>query len=287
MCSKRSRFPNAIMIALLAMLVSGCANWKDSNQLENSEPLPVLNESPRSLLVEVEFIPIDVEGVTSEDMQSLWQWVDETIVENEKRGVLVSNGLKVGKLIREDRFRERLEGMTINRSAVDQFLFSADIASEVAHGVQRVPMRFGKRYELPVRQPIEGTHVAMVSLDGKLEGRTLQDPQFLFAVTPTTGARPQEVAFRLRPEVQHGLMRQKWVSSDAALRIDHRRDTWAIKQLDIELSGVEHDVFVIGSDLPSRGLGKQMFAGKSNDQTEQRVILVLKLSKVPTPAERL
>ena len=97
----------------------------------------------------------------------------------------------------------------------------------------------------------------------------------------------QQVSLRLRPEIQHGSMRQRWVSSDTALRIDTRRETWSLKELDVNLAGVENDTFVIGSVAPAVGIGKQMLGGKSNDQTQQQVIMLIKLAQVPTPADRL
>ena len=275
-------------VALLAAAVGGCAVWTDrDSESSGTNPLPQLRENRRSLILKVEFIPIEVDTSTPDEIQSLWQWVDESPIDNVKRRQLVSNGIRVGRLLREDRFRSRLESISVDKNVLDDFLTQADIASEVSHGSRRIPMRMGRRYELPVRQPIDGNHVSLVRLNDELTGRTLTDPQFLFAVTPTSGSMSQQVSLRLRPEIQHGSMRQRWVSSDTALRIDTRRETWSLKELDVNLAGVENDTFVIGSVAPAVGIGKQMLGGKSNDQTQQQVIMLIKLAQVPTPADRL
>ncbi|NNE00335.1 MAG: hypothetical protein HKN47_23700 [Pirellulaceae bacterium] len=235
----------------------------------------------------VEFVPIEIDETTPDDIQSLWQWVDETNLAATTRRELISNGLRTGRVIDAERFRSRLDSMTQPKSVVDQFLSQADVASEVSHGGRRIPMRTGRRYELPVRQPIEGSHVSLVRLDGELFGRTLVDPQFLLALTPTSGNTPQQINLRFRPEIQHGSMRQSWVSSDTALRIDTRRETWSIDQLDFMLTGVENDTFVMGTTAERIGLGKQMLSGTSSDNTHQQVVVLITLAQVPTPADQI
>jgi hypothetical protein len=148
-------------------------------------------------------------------------------------------------------------------------------------------MRIGRRYELPVRQPIEGSHVSMAHLGGELFGKTLADPQFLFAVTASNGQSSGEVHLRLRPEIQHGSMRQRWVSSDAALRIDTRRETWSIKELDLNFTGGEGDAILIGATVPRVGLGKQMLSGHGSENSRQQVVMIVTLRRIPTAAELL
>ena len=291
------RFQNANFLAkstlsLLLAFVSGCAGWTErtTDKLLEKPAIPKLNESKRSLILNVQFIPIEVDETSPDEIQSLWQWIDETHLDVEKRRQLVENGIRVGRVVRDERFRQRLATMTNltpDAGVVDQFFAQADIASEVTHGDRRIPMRMGSRYELPLRQPIEGSHTSMVRANGKLVGRTLVDPQYLFAVTPTSGSNVKEVQLRLRPEIQHGSMRQRWVSSDTALRIDTRRESWSIEELDLKLVGTENDTFVIGATTPRRGLGKQLLGGKGSDNSQQQVLVLITLAHVPLPSEQL
>ena len=82
----------------------------------------------------------------------------------------------------------------------------------------------------------------LIEKELKFLGRTLSNPQYFFAITATDGAAQKQVHLRLRPEIQFGDTRQKWVSSDTALRIDNRRETWSIPELDITLQASEEDV---------------------------------------------
>ncbi|MGB7347469.1 MAG: hypothetical protein WBD20_24825 [Pirellulaceae bacterium] len=298
---RRLRHTNRISwttIALLATLVCGCATWTDratgvldavalKDATSGTNPLPVLTESGKNIVLNVEFVPIEVEETTADDIQSLWQWTDETVIEPGARRELTANGLRVGRVLRSERLMQRLKQMRSADGVLDQFLSQADIASEVSHGGQRIPMRIGRRYELPVRQPIEGSHVSMARVNGELFGRTLQDPQFLFAVTASAGSTSGEISLRLRPEIQHGSMRQRWVSSDTALRIDTRRETWSLEDLDLNLTGVEGDTFLIGNTMPRLGLGKQMLSGHRSDNSRHQAVILITLTQIPTAADRL
>jgi len=237
------------------------------------------------MILDVAFHPIEPDLVDEDRIASLWQWVDEMVIEPAQRDRLAANGLRVGKVIRADQFESRLSEMSGPQDIVDRFLGEADVASEVSHGGNRIPMRVGKRYELPLRQPRSGSHVALVRIKDTTIGKTLQDPQYLLAITPTKSSTDGQVRIRCRPEVQHGSTQQKWVSSDSALRIDSSRESWSLDSLEIDFDAAEGDVFIISGDHPIFGFGKQMMTGKSVDNIEQQVVVLLKIAKVPSIPE--
>ena len=226
-------------------------------------------------------------GVVFRLAVTLEHGIDETAIDASARGRLIANGLRVGRVINIERFRRRVTDLKPDQDVVDQFLSNASIASEVSHNDQRIPMRFGRRYELPLHQPVEGEQVTMVRIDEQTIGRTLNDPQYLFAVTATAGKRASEISLQLRPEVQHGEMKHKWVSSDTALRIDARRETWSIDHLDLNLNAVEGDTFVVAATNPPIGLAAQMLVGTTPDQAPQQILVLIRVDQVPTPAEQL
>ncbi|WP_146399660.1 hypothetical protein [Planctomycetes bacterium CA13] len=279
-----------VVVTFLASIIGGCANWVDrstdsSKLIQTNNPLMVGSESSRSIVLSVGFHPIESEQVDADRIASLWQWVDEMVIEPGQRNRLADNGIRIGKVIREDTFRARLSEMSGPHDVIDMFLSEADVGSEVSQGSKRIPMRFGKRYELPLRQPRSGEHVTLVRLNDSLVGKTLLDPQYLLAITPTKASTAGQIRLQCRPEIQHGSMRQKWVSSDSALRIDSRRDTWSLESLDIEFQGSEGDLFLIAGSLPTRGFGKEMMTGNSADNIEQQVVVLLKIEKLPTMSE--
>ena len=276
-----------LLLCLLAVCVGGCASWTDRTTDKTEAELPQLVEHDRSMVLKVQFAPVDLELADPGQVESIWEWTDETILENETRQRWLENGLRIGRVIEAKRLRAHLESLTGKRNVLDQFLSEAEIASEVSHGQKRIPMRLGKRYELPVHQPIHGDETLLVRLNGELLGKTLTDPQFMFAVTPTNGSVSRQIQLRIRPEVQHGAMQQRWISSDKALRIDRRRETWSIKELDLDLPAREGDTFVITGTESEVGIGGKMLRGKSADNKDQQVVVIVEVARIPSVSSKL
>lgn len=239
------------------------------------------------MILDVEFVNIAVDPEDIDQAESLWQWVDETAIDAGLRRKLLANGIRVGFVASEERFREKLAQSTVEQDVVQKFLNEASIASDVARGRERIPMRLGHRYELALGQPIAGSHVAMVRTNGQTVGRTLNNAQYYLAVTPTQSSGIKQVDLRFRPEVHFGDARQKWVTSDTALRIDTRRDTWAIPELDLNVTASEDATLVIAATRPAKGLGKKMLMGSDSNNGEEQVVIVVQVAKVPSAVDQL
>lgn len=284
----------AIPVVAAAFLLGGCASWSnwdqrgDSNQTDRAAKLP-LRKIARSIELETRFVQIRFDPADPDQLQSMWQWVDETVLPSETRTVLLNNGLRIGKATQSERLLGKLESLESEASVdvVEKFLSSASISSHQSEGSKTIPMRLGKRYELPLRLPIHGDHVIMVHDHPQPVGRTLRDPQFLLAVTPQSGESSAEIRLRVRPEIQYGDMQQDWVQGDAALRIDVRRQSWSLDAMELELVGGEGDLYVVAETSERKGLGKAMLGGKNVDQMEQQTVLLIRIANVPTPAEKL
>jgi hypothetical protein len=270
------------------MAVAGCATWSDrSSATTNKSPLTTLSNDARVAAVEVEFVPVLLSEAPSDRIQSLWQWIDETSIDPEVRSKLSENGLRIGRVIEQERFRSRLQEMTPVLDEVESFLAKASVATESTHGKQRIQMQLGRRKELPVRSPIRGNEVTLVRLNGEMIGQTLEDPQFLFAMTATAGSASGELRLQLRPEIQHGSMKQTWVGADTAMRIDQRRSSWSFEELEIDLTGKQGELFVISSQEKSNGLGRQMFWGTMPDGSMQHTMMLVELAHIPTSVDNL
>src|SRR5690606_24804191 len=161
----------------------------------------------------------------------------------------------------------------------------AEVDSDLSHQARMITCRIGKRYELPVRQPSAGEQAVLVTLGGKTVGQTLSQAQPLFALR-ATAADVNSIKMSLRPEIQHGAMRQTWVGSDAALRIDNRRATWSLDELAAEIPLEKGGILVAGCIYPAFVLGQQMFTGATADGDDDQVLMVIRVADLPELIDR-
>ncbi len=283
---------------------AGCATWSTRGDLSDKSPvdveLPKLRESRKAVIVEVEFVPLQQPGLTpqlaSSDSEitvidyrnALWQWADQTSFDSSVRRQLLSNGVQVGRVTNVEKFDEALkEHQSEDLDAPEEFFREAAVASELGASNRRYRMRFGRRYELPLRDPIKGEVAGLLRSGDQTIGQTLVNPTFLFAVTPNRTSSVEKVRLEIRPEVQHGIHRQTFVSSDSALRIDSKRDVWKLSEMNVDLEGSVGDTFIFGCTETTAGLGKQMFTGQDAAGRDQQLLLVLRIKNIPLPVDTL
>jgi len=282
----RSSLTNSTLFLLglsaLAVVTIGCANWQasDADFLNSDSPLVNIVQSSQTPIIEISFIGMPLGSEQTDRTDGIWQWIDETKVDTLERRRLLANGIRAGFVSNEDQFRRQLEKQTASPDVIDEFLSQASIKSDLADGTERLPMRFGRRYELPLRQPVAGTEVTLVRIDGETLGQTLVRPQHLLGITAQAATNPTQIELLFRPEIQHGDAKQKWISSDSAFRIDTRRETWKLPELDLNVTASESDLLVITADTPAHGLGKQMLSGTGSDQAQQQVLLLIDVIQV-------
>ncbi|TWU60248.1 hypothetical protein Poly51_05230 [Rubripirellula tenax] len=278
-----------------AILMVGCATWKDDSSVDSilakaKSPPPQdlrIGESKSSIVLDFEFVNFDVAQTDADQAASIWQWVDETSIDLKLRGRFLSNGIRVGMVNNHERFRQRMTSLAADQDDVDEFLASASVASDLSRGKKQIPMRIGKRYELALRNPMEGSHVAMVRVDQNTIGRTLNNAQYMMAVNPIQLTGQKRVHLSLRTEIQHGELRQKYVGAEAAMRIVQQRDTWAIPTLDLDIEAAEGDTIVIAPTWPLTGLAKHMFSGINADNQLEQIVLLIRVTQVPNAIDSL
>jgi hypothetical protein len=286
------RFFSSLLSAVLMMTAVGCTTWGRTGSQLNADANDQVAESTsqgsfnrKRVTLDVEFINAPSPDLKTSREPSVWQWVDETRIDPSLRTHMIRNGIRVGLINNEEEFRKALGPQEDDRDLVETFLAEASIASDLAHGSQSVPMRLGRRYELPLRQPLEGSHVAMLREGDELIGKTMQNAQYVLAMTSSRGKTPEQIELRIQPEIQHGDTVQKWVSSDTALRIDSRRESWQLACLNLNLNVHEGDLIVIAPTQPLRGLAKHMLSGIGSDNQDEQLILLIRVTQIPTLIE--
>lgn len=294
---------------MTVMAVSGCATWKEIGSLDLTSNSAYSNGAPSTtttsgnlsklsaskVLLDVEFVNIDLQNTTEEDRAAIWNWVDESAVDNRQRNQLFENGIRAGLVVDPQSLQSHLNSMTSSKDAVDEFLASAAIASDIQSGEHQIAMRMGRRYELPIRDPVEGSRVTLVRINDETVGRMLNEPQCLFTLQATELTPDRRMHLRLRPEIQHGQMRQQFVGggSNSGLRIDQRRESWSLPSLDLDWLLGKNDLIVItmdqysnkidGSSVHQNGscLATQMFTGKNADRRDEQLVLLIRVKQLP------
>ncbi|MCC9602541.1 hypothetical protein LOC67_18475 [Stieleria sp. JC731] len=277
-----------------AITVCGCASLSTWSEPDANESSAANGQSPlrkirRSIELDAQFVKIRFNPSDPDQLQSMWQWVDETVLPPDTRRALQANGLRVGKAVQPQRLTSRLENLRSQeaRGELDAFLASAGVASHKTEGKQTIPMRLGRRHELPVCNPMAGPQIIIVDDEPQPIGRTLVNPYFLFAITPQPSRAPAEVRLSIRPEIPYGDVQMDGLQASAAFRIDVRREAWVLDRLAFDLKAGEGDLFVIAETPTRQGIGKMMLGGKDVNQLEEQTIILLRVANIPTPAEEI
>jgi len=267
-----------LLLPLIAMTAAlGCANWHSeapSRALERGLP-PPRRESGTAVL-EIAFVSLK----PAPHEVDLWQQVDQTVIPTDLRHEWERNGLRIGRVQKPADFSELLGKIRRRPDGADTAMEASDVLSDLSHQARRITCRIGKRYELPVRQPAPTEQTVLIRLREQTVGRTLSRAQPLFALR-STAVDPHSIRLSLRPEIQHGEMRQTWVGSDSALRLDSRRDSWNIDELATEVRLEKNSILIAGGFDPPRGLGQWMFTGLTAEGDDDRVVMVIRVAELP------
>lgn len=271
----------------LILALCGCAQWKSSTELEDRPPTEA-SPSSRGLdsqipddasILEISFLSFqDVQRLAG-DQPPLWDSMDETVIAGPQRGLLLANGLRIGRLMAVD--SQMWQG-EIAEEPSQRLLREASVLSDFHSHRRRLTCRSGQVYTLAVRRPSEGEQSLVVrNAEGGLEGRSLQNPQYMFRLRCSADGSGEQW-IELVPEIHHGSMRQNFVANQSlAIRVDYSREQWTIDDLRsaVPLS-VGQAVLVVPAE-EERGLGQQMLIGRRADQSEERIALVIQLTRGP------
>ncbi len=270
--------------------LSGCAQWAPDEEVarKGTSGLPPARIADEASVVDVIFWPLPRPGSTplsqtgSDDpIASLWSEVDELSVPREVRQKLLHNGLRAGKLRHIEQVLDRF-GLPDPTDEATRLLSQVSVTSDIAHSRHTIPFREGEIQDVAIRQTQSGTAAVMVRLGEETVGKRLSQPQFLcrLQVRPTVDGR---LRLRLWPKVEHGEIRQSYVSSDQALRIDSARDAWQLSELATEVLLDAQETLILTATPQPIGLGKQMLTGELPDGTHERVAILVRVSRLPLP----
>ena len=262
----------------VACLFTGCAQWSKDATTESKPLLAQPKMSPDSVVVETVIIRFPKEQ--SEALDNLWSTVDESIFDVELRRKLIENGMRGGVLIGDLplSIRTRMEQLA-NISRTDP-LEQANLAADVMSAVNRLQCRAGRRKEVHVRREVSQPLVVLTSEEGRVEGANYEQPAMLFDLRSIPHGNGQ-ATLKLTPEIQYGEEHKSFIRSDFGLRPDMSRDrkTWDELSLSVKLRPGQMIALSCNGEPKSSNLGKAFFVTHTAEQTDERVLLLIKLAE--------
>ncbi len=266
-----------LLVFVAACSLSGCAHWSQESTSEPKSLLPPPQISPDSVVVESVVVRFPKEQ--DEVFESIWSTVDESVLDIQLRRKLADNGLRCGVLIGElpTAITNRLKELS-DVSKTDA-LELAGLAADIDSRANRFQCRAGRRKEVAVRRELLGPLVVVSSREGRMEGATYEQPVMLFDLRAFPHGDGQ-ATLQLIPEIQHGEARKSFVSNDFGVRPEMARERKVWEQLTLSTKLGEGQVLVLCSDgMPvAPNLGKAFFVTHTAEQTEERAMLLVRLS---------
>lgn len=260
------------------MALVGCARWSSrTTEAEAAKPgLPKLKLAPDTLVVETALVRLPPQAFG--EMTQIWQQVDETVLDLQQRQILERNGLRAGLLIGRIPAELQRHIDQMGKGKTTDPLEVAGLSSDAVSQSRRLQCRAGRRKELVIRSEVsEPIHVFTV-LDNHMSGETYYRATTLFdlrAIPKPDGS----AIMSLTPEVQHGELRQAYVSSEFGVRPELRREQEIWKELEIQTQMQESQILVVSSSQPPRSIGDAFFVTNNADRGHDHLVLLVRLAK--------
>lgn len=268
----------------------GCAQWTPDSVDRPSATvgLPPARIADEASVIDVIFWPLpsagnpDLQRAGSEDpVAAIWDEVDELTIPVDTRASLLNNGLRAGKIQHIEQILKQY-GLPDPPDEAGHLLQEVSVASDIAHSRHTISFRKGETRDLAIRQIHSGVDAVMVRLGEETVGKRLAQPQFLCSVQAQTSSDGR-VRVRIWPKIEHGEVRQSYVSSDQAIRIDSARAAWTLSQLTTDVLLGKNETLIITPTPRPFGLGKRMLTGSLADGSVERVAILVRVSRLPQP----
>ncbi|MEZ6136614.1 MAG: hypothetical protein R3C53_17090 [Pirellulaceae bacterium] len=264
-----------VLVLLTCILSSGCAEWSNQHTNDSVVSLPKLAQSPDSVTIETVFVRFPLEQAAA--LTDIWSNVDESVLDIELRRRLDKNGLRAGILLGKlpTSIHQQLVQTSVKQTS--DALEHAGLAADVDNRMRQLHCRAGRRKDLIVRREVVEPLTVLTTLDGHISGETFLRPTALFDLRVVPHANGQ-ATIELTPEIQHGDHVQSYVSTEFGVRPELRRQQAVWKELSVRIRLSPGQVMMVSSTTPSKALGKALFMTQTADQTEEHVMLLVRLA---------
>ncbi len=256
------------LILLAQVPTAGCSSW---NEL-SSEPLelPAARMSNESVALQITFVRVPT-GKT--DINStLWQYIDEQLIDPEQRSHLNNNGFRCGivgsqlptvlrELLDEKESQSTLEAATPRE--IDSLAMN-----------RRINSKSGKRSEIVTSAPEDEMIVLYKDQAGtKVTGKSFDQAQAILACR-TFPQGDGATQIELMPEIHHGQPRKQWIAGEGTFHLMAGRDRELFSDLVMRTALFPGQTLIISSTPESRGLGHNFFVDISHGDPQQKLLLI-------------
>ncbi len=265
---------------MLAFSVSvvGCARWanEDRQPTASTQLFPAMRKSLDSVIVETVLVRFPLSA--NQELDEIWQQTDESVLDISKRKRLYENGLRAGLIVGEipKAIRDRIEETSYDQST--DALEHAGLAADVDNKMRQLHCRSGRRKELIVRRELPEPLTVISTQSGSVSGETFDQPTVLFELRAIPHG-DQQATVELVPEIQHGEMKQSFVSSEFGMRPEFRRPRHAWRELNIPMKLAAGQVMLVAATVPPKCLGSAFFTTHTADQSVEHVLLMLRVAE--------
>lgn len=239
----------ALLMTAVSLAVGGCATWT-SKPVHELSFQPIVDDagSPNRSKpkLTVTFLPIDGDPDHVAAIDQLWHSADIGPIDAQTRRRWRANGCRLAVLPTGESVDRIFRQLPISDDPHQRLVATADIRDDSAGTRQRISMPIGKSHQIVAGQPIAGSHTVLCNFDGRLVARRLDAAQTMFVATLLTMVGPDAMRLRFEPTVQFGQSQRKFVSSEAAIRIDSDRPAWTLDPLAIDWDAMPGETLLIG-----------------------------------------
>lgn len=258
------------------LLLASCARWSREQAPETSKLLATPQKSLDSVLIETVLVRFPTQE--KDRLLEAWQTADETILDIGLRQRLDRNGLRCGVLLGEIPKVIRDQMDRTSQEQKTNALEHAGLAADVDNKMRRLQCRAGRRKDLVVRPQITEPLTVLCTVDGSVRGDTFQKPAVLFDLRAFPHG-DQRATVELTPEIEHGELRQSYVSSEFGVRPEMRRPRQSWKDLTIAAKLEPGQILMLSATLPPKALGSAFFTTQTAERSEEYVVLLLRVTE--------
>lgn len=218
---------------------------------------------PRSRTLDVEVLFLRHEPHDALLGETLWNLVDEQVIDEPTRRRLAANGLRGGVIT----------GGVPSELAARLALAAREPSIEAPGTLRTLQLLPGRRAEL-VASATRADLIVLENDDDSVRGATYHDASGIFAVRawPVADGRMRVEAV---PEFKHGPARRTWVGDEGAFRLETGQSRHRLERLGITVELPPRGLLVIGClpDAPS-SVGEALLQERSGDPAIRHMLVI-------------